>query len=59
MSNLSADFSKNTQIPNIMTIRPVGTELFHTNGRTDGQTDRQIERNDEAKSRFSQFFEST
>jgi len=30
-----------------MKIRPVGAELFHTDGRTD--------RHDEAHSRFSQF----
>jgi hypothetical protein len=28
-------FSKNTQIPNFMKIRPVGDELFHADGRTD------------------------
>ena len=28
-------FSKNTQIPNVMKIRPVGTELFHADRRTD------------------------
>jgi hypothetical protein len=27
--------SKNTQISNLMKIRPVGTELFHSDGRTD------------------------
>jgi len=32
-----------------MKIRPVGTELFHTDGRTDGRTDI----HDEANSRFS------
>ena len=25
----------NTQIPNLMKIRPVGAELFHADGRTD------------------------
>jgi len=28
-------FSKNTQISNLMKIRPIGAELFHTDGRTD------------------------
>ena len=37
----SADFSKNSQIPNFMKIRPVGAELFQADGRTDGRTDRQ------------------
>jgi len=27
--------SKNTQVSNFMKIRPVGAELFHTDGRTD------------------------
>ena len=30
-----------------MKIRPVGTELFHTDGRADRQTDRQAGRHDE------------
>jgi len=42
-----------------MTIRPVGDDLFHADGRTHrrtgGSTDRQTERHDEANSRFSQF----
>ena len=29
---------ENTQIPNFMTIRPVGAELFHADGRTDRRT---------------------
>ena len=34
--NLIVDrFSKNTQIPNFMKIRPVGAELFHADRRTD------------------------
>jgi len=33
-----------------MKIRPVGAELFHTNGRTD--------KHDEANNRFSKFCES-
>ena len=28
-------FSKNTQIPNFMKIRPVAAELFHPDGQTD------------------------
>jgi hypothetical protein len=32
-------FSKSTKISNFMTIRPLGDELFHADGRTeDGQT---------------------
>ena len=37
-----------------MKIRPVGAELFHTDGRTDGLTDGQTDRLDEANSRFTQ-----
>jgi hypothetical protein len=44
-------FSRNTQIPNFMGIRPVGAELFHADGQTNGQTDR----HDVANSRLSQF----
>ena len=36
-----------------MKVRPVGTDLFHADGRTDGRTDGHVEVN----SRFSQFFE--
>jgi hypothetical protein len=32
-------YSKNTQISNLMKIRPVGADLFHADGRTDGRTD--------------------
>jgi hypothetical protein len=46
-------YSKNTKIWNFMKIRPVGTELFRVDRRTDGQTDR----HDEANSRFWQFCE--
>ena len=28
-------FSKNTQMPNFMKIRPVGAELLHADGQTD------------------------
>jgi hypothetical protein len=47
----SIDLAKNTPLSNLIKIRPVGTELF----RTDGQT----ERRDEANSRFPQFCEYT
>jgi hypothetical protein len=42
----------NTQISNLMKIRPVEAELFHANGRTDGQTDRQAEIYDKAFRNF-------
>ena len=45
----STDFRKNTQISNLMKIRPVGAELFYAGGRTD--------RHDEANSSFSQLCE--
>jgi len=32
---------KNTQISNLMKIRPMGAELFHADRRTDGQAERQ------------------
>jgi hypothetical protein len=38
-----------------MEIRPVGSELFHADGRTDRQADRQTR--NEADSRFSLFCE--
>jgi len=31
-------FYKNTKIPNLMKIRPVGAEFFYADGRTDGRT---------------------
>jgi len=37
-TEFSGQFSKNTQMPNFMKIRPVGAEVFHA----DGWTDRQI-----------------
>ena len=40
-------FFANIQISNFMKIRPVGAELFHTDGQTD--------RHDEANSRISEF----
>jgi hypothetical protein len=43
-------FSKNTQISNLIKIRPVGAELFHADGRTD------IHKYAKADSRFSKFF---
>jgi hypothetical protein len=42
-------FSKNGQIPNLMTIEPVGAELFHMDEQTD--------RHDEANGPFSQIRE--
>jgi len=35
--NFLGKFSKNTQLSNFMTIRPVGTELFHADRRADGR----------------------
>ena len=35
----STNFQKNTQISNFVKIRPMGSELFYADGRTDGQTD--------------------
>jgi len=37
--NIVDGFSKNTQVPNFMKIRPVTAELFHAEGWTDVQTD--------------------
>jgi len=48
----STDFRK-TLITNFMKIRPVRTEIFHA----DGRTNRQTARYEEANSRFSQFYE--
>jgi hypothetical protein len=42
-------FKKNTQISNLMKIRPVGAELFHVDERSD--------RHDEANNRIPQFRE--
>jgi len=42
-------FEKNIQISNVIKFHPVGDELFHVDGQTN--------RHDEAKSRFSQFYE--
>jgi len=38
-TNFLDRFSKNALVSNFKKIRPVGIELFHTDGRTDGQTD--------------------
>jgi hypothetical protein len=38
-SDFFGRFSKNTQISNLMKIRPVRAVLFHVKGRTDGQID--------------------
>jgi hypothetical protein len=53
-NNFSTDFRK-MLTSNFVKIRPVGTELFHADGRTDEQT----ERHDEANSRFLQLCERT
>jgi hypothetical protein len=45
----STDFRENLQVSNFMKIRPVGTELFHEDRRTDS--------NDEGNNRFSHFCE--
>ena len=37
--NFHNRFSKNTQLSNVLKIRPVGAEVFHAGRRTDGQTD--------------------
>jgi len=42
-------FSKNPRIPNLLKIRPVGTELLNADGQTDVH--------DEVTCRFSQFCE--
>ena len=33
--NFRNRFSKNTQVSNFIKIRPVGADLFHTDGQTD------------------------
>jgi len=45
--NFLNTFSKNTQISNLVKIRPVGAELIHEDGQTSGH--------DEANGHFSQF----
>jgi hypothetical protein len=47
--DFTGGFSENTEITNLITVRPVGAELFYAGGRTD--------RNDEANIRFTQFCE--
>ena len=47
-------FSENSQLSNFVTIRPVGSEVFHT----DGEMDRQTESQKEADNEFSIFCES-
>jgi hypothetical protein len=42
-------YSKNTQIPDVMKIRPVETQLCHTDGQTD--------RRDKTNNQFFKFFE--
>ena len=36
----------NTQISNLVNIRPLAAELLHTDRRTDGRTDRQTDMTD-------------
>jgi hypothetical protein len=38
-TNFLDRFSQNAQVSNCKKIRPVGIELFHTDGRKEGQTD--------------------
>jgi len=42
-----------------MKVRPLGVELFQTDGRTGERTDGQMDRHDEANSRLSKFCEGT
>ena len=49
MLNFLDSVSENPPILNFMKISPVGVELFHADGRTEWE--------DEAKSRFSKFYE--
>ena len=42
-------FSKNTQISNLMKIRPVGAELFRAGGQTEELADRQESRHKQTK----------
>ena len=44
-------FSKDTYVQNFIKMRPVGADLFRTDGRKEGRTDRHAE----ANIRFSQF----
>jgi hypothetical protein len=48
--NFLNGFSKNTQIQNLMKIRPVGAKLFHEGGRTDERAE--TDRHDEVNIRF-------
>jgi hypothetical protein len=50
----SRDFRKILKYQISWKIRPVGAELFHADGWTDGRADG----DDEANSRFSQFWQS-
>jgi len=43
-------FQKILKTPNFVTIRPVGAEMFHADGRTDGR--------DEVNSSFWKFYDS-
>jgi len=53
----STDFRKIIHYQNSMKNRPVGTELFNTDGQTDEGSSRRKGRRDEANSPFSQFCE--
>jgi hypothetical protein len=50
-------FSKNTQIPNFINLRPVEAELFHAGKWTDIRTDGWKDRHYESNSHSSQYFE--
>ena len=56
-SEFSRQFFENTQISNFMNTRPVGAEVFHTDGRRGGRADGRTDRPDEGNSRFSKFCE--
>jgi hypothetical protein len=47
--NFIDGFSKNTQISNLMKIRPVGVKLFRADGQTDELADRQKGRHKQTK----------
>jgi hypothetical protein len=51
----SRQILENKLILNFMKIRPMGTEFF----RADGRTERQTDRHNQTNFRFSQFYERT
>jgi hypothetical protein len=53
----STDFGKTILYQNSMKNRPVGAELFNTEGQTDERASRRTGRNDNANSPLSQFRE--